>query len=214
MAEHTDYTEAGEIFRKSMMDALAHLESIADEAHKAHEIAIENQVAAKEELQRIEREAHLISEKYLEANKKDIEDRIRGEVLFEIAKNMIREGCTATQIYKWLKIPQKMLADAWMELGFEPLVNHVANVGYVDQGRAGEVIFYREDVVLRFPYEFGGGNTLAIIYVPKAENWQSETGLLPDERKPILEFIAQRVIRDQAQGYRYVIADDTIEISQ
>jgi hypothetical protein len=212
MPDPNDFTEAGEIFRKSMQEALDHLDSIADDVRVLQEKVIDDQLAAKYELQRIEREAEQISKDYVDKHRKQIESEIRDKVLFEISKNMIRDGRLAKEIYTWLQIPQKMLADAWMELGFEPLNGHVANVGYEDQGRSGNVIFYREDKVLRFEYEFGGGDTLAIVYIPTEENWISNTGLPLEDRMPILEFTAQRIIRDQAQGYQYVINPDTIII--
>lgn len=197
-----------------MQEALDHLDSIADDVRLAQEKAIEDQIAAQHELQRIEREAEQISKDYVDKHRKEIESGIRDQVLFEITKNMIRDGRLAKEIYAWLKIPQQMLADAWMELGFEPLNGHVVNVGYDDQGRTGYVIFYREDKVLRFEYEFGGGETLAIVYIPTEENWTSVTGLPLEDRMPVLEFTSQRIIRDQAQGYQYIIYPDTILIKQ
>ena len=143
MPDQNDYTEAGETFRKSMQEALDHLDSIADEVRLAQEKAIEDQIAAQNELQRIEREAEQISKDYVDKHRKEIESGIRDQVLFEITKNMIRDGMLAKEIYTWLQIPQKMLADAWMELGFEPLNGHVANVGYEDQGRSGYLLFQR-----------------------------------------------------------------------
>lgn len=214
MAESQDHTEAAEIFRKSMQEALDHLDAIADEVRKAQEKAIEDQIAAKDELRRIEREAEQISKEYADKHLNEIKSEIRNQLLFDIAKNMIRDGRLAAEIYKWLEIPQQMLADAWMELGFEPFNGHVANVGYDDKGRAGDVIFYREDKVLRFPYEFGGGETLAIVYIPTEEDWILKTGLSLEDRTTVFEFVAKRIIRDQAQGYQYVINPDTIIIKK
>ncbi|HUR30716.1 MAG TPA: hypothetical protein VMZ69_04745 [Saprospiraceae bacterium] len=213
MSEPADQTDATEIFRKSMVDALAHLDAVTEDARKAHEKAIDDQIAAKEEYRRIEREAHQISEAYIEKHRKEIEERIRNEELFKITKNMIRDGRSAIEIYRWLEIPEKMMVDAWTELGFEPLGDHVANVSYVDQGKTGDVIFYRDDIVLRFQREFSGGLTLATIEIPSEESWLADTGLPLEERIPILEFIGQRIIRDQAAGYKYIIKEDSIVIT-
>ena len=67
--------------------------------------------------------------------------------------------------------------------------------------------------MLRFGYEFGGGLTLAFIDVPKAENWTNVTGLPIEDRLPILNFIGELVIEDQATGYKYKIEDDAIVIA-
>jgi hypothetical protein len=196
-----------------MEDALAHLDKIAEDVRLAQEQAIDDQIAAKEELKRIEREAQRISEAYAEQHRKVIEERIRNEILLGITKNMILAGRSTTEIYQWIGTPQKIMADAWMDLGFEPFGKHIAHVGYDQKGREGDVIFYRDDIVIRFPFEFGGGLTLAIVYVPTEETWTSKTSLPLEDRMPILEFTAKRIIRDQAQGYRYVIEPDCIRIT-
>ncbi len=212
MSGPADFSEQGEVFRKSMVDALAKLDTIADQAHKAHEQATEMQAEAQEELNRIEREAHKIAEAFVEERRTEIEDRLREEILFGITKTMIIDGRSAKEIYKWLKIPEKMMADAWMELGFSPLGNHVATVRYINDGKSGEVIFYREDIVIRFPYEFIGGETIATIGVISDEKWKEQTGLPHEDRFTILEFIAQRVIRDHAEGHNYIVGNDSIII--
>ena len=92
MTQSIDYNEAGEIFRKSMEDALANLDKVTEEAKLAHEKAIDEQIAAKEEFKRIQNDAHKISEAYIEQHRKKFEDRLREEILFKITKNMIMDG--------------------------------------------------------------------------------------------------------------------------
>jgi len=212
MPEPVDYNEAGEIFKKSMQDALAHLDKVSEDAHKAHEVAIDLQIAAKEEIKRIEREAHLISEAYIDKHRKEYEARIHKEIQFSMIKKLISNGLESVKIMKLFEIERSIIADAWFELGFDKLGNHVANVGYEEQGRSGNVVFYREDINLRFWYEFGTGLTLAFIDVPKEENWTSITGLPLEDRLPILNFIGERVVRDRAPGYRFEIKEDSIKI--
>jgi hypothetical protein len=212
MTDPSDSTEAGEIYKKSIKDALSHLDKVMEDARTAHEQAIDLQIAAKDEIHRIEREANLISKDYIERHYKEFEDRIRNKTLFFIAKKMIMDGSKSSYIMSLLEIPETMIQDAKSELGFTKLGNHLAHVTYENQGRAGNVIFYRDDVKLSFWYEFAGGNTLAFIDVPREENWLAVTGLPLEDRLPILNFIGKRVIRDQATGYRYEIRDDAIYI--
>lgn len=212
MTNPEDYSEQAEIFRQSMVDALAQLDIIADQAQKAYEQAVDDQIAAKDELKRIQQDAATISEAYVEEHRKEIYQKIKEEVLLEITKNMIIDGRAAKDIYKWLKVPEEMMAAAWMELGYTPLGNHVGNVRYINEGRGGVVIFYREDVVLQFPYEFASGNALATVEIPTENNWEKITSLPLEDRIPTLEFIAQRIIRDQAEGYEFEIKDDAIII--
>src|SRR5687768_13881093 len=100
MTEPTDPKEAAEIFRQSMLDALTHLDALTEEVGKAHEKAIDDQIAAQEELRRIDREAKQLLEAYVEKHRKEIEENIREQELFKITKNMIRDGRTAVEIYK------------------------------------------------------------------------------------------------------------------
>lgn len=213
MEKPEDFTETGEIFKKSMHDALAHLDAVTEEARKAHEKAIDEQIAAREEFKRIQDDAHRISEEYIDKHRKEFEERLRNEILLKITKNMIMDGHLPPQIYKWLQIPNQMMADAWFELGFEKLGQHVAHIGYESQGRAGNVILYREDRVVKFAYEFAGGLALAIIYIPTLEKWVETTGFALEERDEILNFIGKRVLRDQAAGYNYYIEKDAIIIT-
>ena len=195
-----------------MEDALANLDKVTEEARQAQEKAIDEQIAAKEEKKKIEREAHLISEAYIEKHRKEYDTRIREETLFQIAKTLILDGRTAVEVFKWLGISEKMMTDVWFELGFSKLGDHVAHVGYEGNVRAGYVIFYRDDIMLKFPNEMGAGTTLSIINVPTEEHWTSITKLPLEDRLPILEFIGERVVRDQATGYKYVIHKDSINI--
>ena len=214
MSEPADYSDQAEVFRKSMVEALERLDTVADQANKAYEQAVEDQIAARQELERIKAESQKIADEYILERRTEIEERIRKEVLYDITKTMIIDGRPARDISRWLKIPEQVLADAWIELGFAPLLNHVATVRYINEGKSGEVIFYRDDIVLRFPYEFAGGDALVTVEVISEEKWNATTGLPLEERLPIYEFIAARIIRDQAEGHQFKIENDSIIIFQ
>ncbi|MEO6131683.1 MAG: hypothetical protein ABIQ02_07535 [Saprospiraceae bacterium] len=213
MTDQPDYTEASAIFQKSMQDVLANLDKVREDAKKAHEVAIDLQIAAQEEMHRIEREARHISQNYIDKHRKEFEERIRNKFLLSTTKKLILHGMKPVDIMAVLDVSQKMIAQAWDEVGFSKLGGHIAHVAYEDQGRAGKVIFYREDVMLKFWYEFGGGLSLAFVNVPTAQNWTTETHLPVEDRLPILNFIGARILRDQANGYRYEIKDSEINIT-
>ncbi|MEP6793984.1 MAG: hypothetical protein ABJB16_06640 [Saprospiraceae bacterium] len=209
-----DYSASADVFQKTMQAALANLDKVQDDSRKAHEKAIEMQIAAKEEMHRIELEAETISRNFIDKHRKEFETRLRDDILFSIVRKLILFGMSSNDIKVQLEVTDKMMVDAWMNIGFTKLGDkHIAHVGYEDQEHAGNVIFYREDIVLKFSYKFGGGLSLAFINVPKAENWKAETGLPLDDRLPILNFIGERVIRDKAEGHKYEIQDDAIHIT-
>lgn len=213
MAEQPDYTQAGEIYRKSMEEAMAHIDKVNQDLKKEHEKVMDFQFAAKEEIKRIEGDAHKISEAYIEKHRKEYLQQMRNEVLENVVRKLILHEVPSDKLKTWLELSPKLLTDAWFYIGFEALDDqHIAHVGYNTQGRSGDVIFYRNDLTLHFPFEFAGKDTLAVINVPSPGNWEKESGLPLADRMPILEFVAKRVIRDQAQNCHYTILDTTIDI--
>lgn len=212
MAEPIDYTEAGKIFEQSMKDALAHIDKLSAELIVQQGKAIDDQNAAKDELANIQRDAQKISKAAIEEHRQEYDENVRQNLLLNLTKKLILAGRSVEEIFTWLEVKEDVILRAWDHLGFTKLGEHVAHVGYDDMGRAGDVIFYRDDTILRFPYEFGGGLTLANVDVPSEEQWTTHTKLPLDDRMPILEFIAKRILRDQAEGYKYKIEKDQINI--
>ena len=83
---------------------------------------------------------------------------------------------------------------------------------YHNQGRGGTVIYKDEQGDIRFSFEFGGGDCVAIIFVPTPEQWSRATNRPSSERESILTFVAERAVRDQTSGGDYSISDSWIEI--
>lgn len=89
-----------------------------------------------------------------------------------------------------------------------------ARIGYVNNGRSGQVVFRKGAKSFEMYYEFGGGDTVAIIDIPTVAEWESKTPFSLDMRQPILEFIGATVVKDQvsmSKGW-YQIDDDCIRI--
>lgn len=213
MPESPDYNAAADVFRKTMEEALANIDLVNANLKLEQEKAIDLQIAAKDEYNRILNEADKISETRIEENRKANLARVRSEVWAETIEKLIVEEIPSDMLKRILEIPGQILADVWFKLGFDKLdENHVANVGYENEGRTGYVIFYRNDLTARFYYEFGGGDTVAIITIPTPERWEAETKMVLAERMTVLEFIAKRVIRDQAPGCKYFIGESDILI--
>lgn len=89
-----------------------------------------------------------------------------------------------------------------------------ASLAYVSNGRDGRVVFHHPKTSFDLYYEFGGNDVLAIITIPTAEQWTSETKLPLTLRAPTLDFIARQIIRDQTTkpGARFTIEADAIMI--
>jgi len=83
---------------------------------------------------------------------------------------------------------------------------------YINKGRGGYVVYKDEQTEIKMEFEYGGGNCVAIIYIPTIALWGNKTKKPVSDRQQILTFIVEQSIKDQAPNSRYVISEDCIEI--
>ena len=83
---------------------------------------------------------------------------------------------------------------------------------FISRGKSGHVLYERDNQAIRFYYELGGGNCLAIIYVPTTEEWLHQTGMPVHDRLSVLTYIANQAIKKQAPNSQYIIRENCIEI--
>lgn len=210
--EDPNHNPAADLFEQTVRNTLAHLDKITAQAKETHEAALDELAAAREERRRIEADAKKITEAYFEEHRKEMEKKMRQEALECAIKNMLRAGQTDQDIQEWLEVPFDMVEHARAMLKFRSFGREYAMVEYQQEGRSGYVIFRKGKVELRFYYEFGGGNTLALVTVPDEDHWEKETRQPLETRKPILEFIGNRIIEDQTPGHKFQLSGDTLRI--
>jgi len=85
-------------------------------------------------------------------------------------------------------------------------------LSYINLGRGGYVVYKDAVSEIKFDFEFGGGNCVAIIFIPPTQQWAAATQRMIDEREGILEFVASQALRDQVSNGRYKISDNSIEL--
>lgn len=83
---------------------------------------------------------------------------------------------------------------------------------YINQGRGGYVVYKDGQGDIKLFFEYGGGNCVAIIYVPTINEWTKKTNRPVTERQAILTFVAGQSIKDQAPNSYYELSDTCIEI--
>ena len=85
---------------------------------------------------------------------------------------------------------------------------------YSENGRSGYVHYSNEGNKFSMYFEFGGGDAVAVISVPSAEDWEAKTGLQLSQRGEVLDFIARQVIeyKTSTGKNRYEISDRWITI--
>jgi hypothetical protein len=83
-----------------------------------------------------------------------------------------------------------------------------------NEGRGGFLIYHDNlsRLDLRFDFEYGGGNCVAIIYIPKRDQWESRTNRSLEHRDTIIKFVAEEAIKEKAPNCIYKVFDDWFEI--
>ena len=83
---------------------------------------------------------------------------------------------------------------------------------YTQEGRGGSIYYTEGAIRIQFGWEFGGGNSVVILFIPETKYWEAQTGTPLYRRDEILKFLCEQVIRDQAPGCKYEIYEDAISI--
>ncbi len=85
-------------------------------------------------------------------------------------------------------------------------------IKYLGNGRSGQVLYEGRGASFTMYYEFGGGNVVASISIPDEQHWNKETGLAPDHREEVLNFIGTQVVKDQTKQGSYKIEGNWLVI--
>lgn len=86
------------------------------------------------------------------------------------------------------------------------------NVRYLSEGRCGKVIYESTEATFALYYEFGGGDVIVCVDIPSPQKWEAATGLPLERRDEILNFIGQRVVKDQTRGRSFKIEGNWMNI--
>ncbi len=84
----------------------------------------------------------------------------------------------------------------------------------MQDGRGGTITYRDGEINIPFNWELAMPPGVIMIFIPKAQHWESRTGLPSDSRTEILEFVSQQVIIDKAPGCKYEIGEEIIDIGR
>jgi len=76
------------------------------------------------------------------------------------------------------------------------------NIKIVESGRSGSIEYRDSAGQMSFYWEFGGGDTVAIIWGGDLASWKSRYPWAIDQRRTILERVAREVINQKAPRCR------------
>ena len=93
-----------------------------------------------------------------------------------------------------------------------PILDLEGRVSVRSDGRCGQLDVGLGGTHHAFWWEFGGGDCIAIVTVPTADEWTSLPGLASYPRATVLEALAREVVRLQCPGARYEIEKQAILI--
>ena len=79
------------------------------------------------------------------------------------------------------------------------------------EGREGYVVYKDSIGLLKFYFEFGGGDCVAVVQVPAAENWESVTSRSLHTRSSLLEYLANELARTEMKNGSWVMREHCIE---
>lgn len=86
------------------------------------------------------------------------------------------------------------------------------SIQYINQGRGGTVVYSDEQSSIRFYFEFGGGECVAIIFIPTEKEWEQSTGRSVKDRSAIIQWVAEQALRDQLSNGYFRLSDACIEL--
>jgi hypothetical protein len=81
------------------------------------------------------------------------------------------------------------------------------SVEVVENGRSGSVAYCENARCISFDWEFGGGDTVAIIWTESSAVWSTRHPWAVERRREILERVAHEVVRQKAPTCRADIDD-------
>jgi len=201
------------MIQKMLTDNELAAKAVVDGAQKEYDKVLAERAAAKERLEKVKADSKIQSEafrlKAIEKLKKDIyQQELKG-----VAAQLLEKGMGISDVAALLELPEKAVTEIAETLRIQTIIGSMTmRISYEDQGRGGYINIHWGETMNRWWWEFGGGTALAIVDIPTAANWEAETKIPVERRTHLLELIAQQVIRDKAEGYRYRIDDHAIVI--
>ncbi|MDX2283258.1 MAG: hypothetical protein NW241_03815 [Bacteroidia bacterium] len=207
-----DYEAQAALFQQAMQEALARVDAVQQDLRRELDAAIEARERTRELCRRTERMAERRAQGALDRMRSRLAAEIREETLRTVVRQLFRAGRSAAEIAGWLELPPDLVSAVRMEQGIAAFRGREASVLIDGDVRGGTVIFRQDALQVSFPYEMAGGDALVLILAPPAAHWTAQTGLPPEERIPLLEYVAAAVVRQAASGGSFRIEADSIVI--
>jgi hypothetical protein len=211
-SENPHYEEYALSYQKMITENLAHFDAMKEELLRLKQAAVDELNTARNEIANIKSNADQIAIAEFEKQFSLLKEELKQNLLSDLIKKLVLANQSDQDIISWLEVTSESILKVKLELGFKYFGERLARVFYSGEGRGGVIHFQLENKITNFHWEFGGGNSLALIFIPDETQWKDATGYELTERESILEFIANEIISDKANGCTYEIGYDILKI--
>lgn len=219
-----DSNDVQQMMQQMLAQNATAAEALVTSARTEREAAAAEREAAAVALQNATRETETLRAEFYTKHCSRIEKDIREQVAKDLAIRLLRAGESTTEVAALLDMP-----DPWVDAvaqndnltkwdlsgpseNRKKIGDSYAWVEFENQGRGGNVIFHLGKTILRFWYEFAGGQALVLIDAPTEEQWEAQTQLPLSLRMEVLQFIGRQAVAQHAPGHRYRIEFNSIVI--
>lgn len=208
---------------KAFKDALKQADAITVNAEQIRKQAEAELDAAKEARRIAENTGEEMANAFYEGKRAEFIEATRTELLRDLARLHIETGKDNREISLWLNIPQdfvqkirEVMERASKYRTGKPKRTPLEGSPQVffNEDRDGSFIsFHNMEGSFEFWWEYGSGNAVALIGVPRPEYWEAKTKIPLERREKVLTYIAEFAIDTKLEGNgSFLIGEDVLTI--
>ena len=168
-----------------------------------------------------ELEAEKMVHEYFNLRQEQFMEAARTELLRNLTRNHLEDGKSIDEIKNWLKVNESFIIDIKTILERVAMIRSKnaealemegnPKVTYENKGRGGNVYFQNDKTRFNLWWEFAGGDALVILDIPTEKQWVAKTNISLEDRKKVIIFIAEQIIKDQMSGSgTYIVGENVI----
>jgi hypothetical protein len=195
------------------------IQKLLKSAGAEREKAAAKRAAAEAELGETQKNVERLTAELAQKHRAKLEKELRRKVAADLALDLLYLKNPVSEVASLLDLPEGIVMTIAENVGMvrhEETESNIVSLMWLEeqsQGRGGNIIFHWGEITCRFWWEFGIGDTLAFIDVPKAEMWEAATGIPLERRDIALHFIGKKLAADRGLGSKkYRLEADAIVI--
>lgn len=207
-----DFQQYADTMQKMYADAIAATDAMQKAAAEDREKATEELDAAQKEREIAEVSGEEMALEYFARKQQKLVESTRNETLGKIVLRLLSLGKEVPEIIELLETTEAFIQPYQRVHLKRKALLEKPRLEYWQEGRGGTVNYIAGETTIKFDWEFGGGDAVALIFVPEEQYWEAQTKTPLSQREAILEFTAQQVVEDKAPGCFYSISGGILEI--